>query len=111
MFLSSFYNCAVFIVLATLRRAADGIFYVDMSTMDEATKAVQIYNGLKLGENTITLTAITRQQMHLGVDKKVESVCTRILFFNLAIKSEMKYVTLYRIHCFYLKNLYFKLCQ
>ncbi|CAG9538298.1 unnamed protein product [Cercopithifilaria johnstoni] len=59
---------------ATLRRAADGIFYVDMGTMDEATKAVQIYNGLKLGENTITLTAITRQQMHFGVDKKVESV-------------------------------------
>ncbi|MCP9257865.1 Swan [Dirofilaria immitis] len=59
---------------ATLRRAADGIFYVDMSTMDEATKAVQMYSGSKLGENVITLTAITRQQMHLGVDKKVESV-------------------------------------
>ncbi|KAL3998453.1 RNA recognition motif family protein [Acanthocheilonema viteae] len=59
---------------ATLRRAADGIFYVDMGTMDEATKAVQIYNGLKLDENTITVTAITRQQMHLGVDKKVEPV-------------------------------------
>ncbi|KAK6106283.1 RNA recognition motif family protein [Brugia pahangi] len=59
---------------ATLRRAADGIFYVDMGAMDEATKAVQMYNGLKLGENVITVTAITRQQMHLGVDKKVESV-------------------------------------
>ncbi|VDK76738.1 unnamed protein product, partial [Onchocerca ochengi] len=58
----------------TLRRAADGIFYVDMGTMDETTKAVKMYNGLKLGENVITLTAITRQQMHLGVDKKVESV-------------------------------------
>uniref|UniRef100_A0A0R3RU57 Bm7255 n=1 Tax=Elaeophora elaphi TaxID=1147741 RepID=A0A0R3RU57_9BILA len=67
-------NCAVHIILATLRRAADGIFYVDMGTMDEATKAVQMYNGLKLGENTITLTAITRQQMHVGVEKKAESV-------------------------------------
>lgn len=69
-----------FITLATLRRAADGIFYVDMGTMDETTKAVQSYNGLKLGENVVALTAITRQQMHLGVDKKVESVGSKIHF-------------------------------
>uniref|UniRef100_A0A915PPT6 RRM domain-containing protein n=1 Tax=Setaria digitata TaxID=48799 RepID=A0A915PPT6_9BILA len=61
-------------IIGTLRRAADGIFYVDMGTMDEATKAVQLCSGLKLGENIISLTAITRQQMHVGVEKKVESV-------------------------------------
>lgn len=45
-----------------------------MGSMDEATKAVQMYSGMKLGENAITLTAITRQQMQFGVEKKAESV-------------------------------------
>ncbi|VDN04764.1 unnamed protein product [Thelazia callipaeda] len=61
-------------VRGTLRRAVDGVYYVDMNTMDEATKTVQLFNGLKLGDVAITLTAITRQQMQLGVEKKVEVV-------------------------------------
>lgn len=67
-----------FTFTANIRRAVDGLIYIDMGTMDEATKTVHRYNGQQLGENAITITAITRQQMQLGVEKKVEAVCFHI---------------------------------
>ncbi|VDK29270.1 unnamed protein product [Gongylonema pulchrum] len=61
---------------ATIRRAADGLIYIEMSGMDEATKTVQRHSGMRIGDSIIAITAITRQQMQFGLEKKAEAVET-----------------------------------
>ncbi|VDD96709.1 unnamed protein product [Enterobius vermicularis] len=49
----------------------DGSVYIDLASVEDASRAASRCNRQQLGNNCILVTAITREQMVEGLEKKV----------------------------------------
>lgn len=57
-------------ISATTRRVLDGTVYIDIGSMEDASKVAATCNGNRIGDNEVIVTALTRQDMLDSHSKK-----------------------------------------